>query len=39
MDTFNEWAVENDLQIITTVVSTGDECTVVIEDGCIVEKE
>ncbi|MCP4569580.1 MAG: chromosome segregation protein SMC [FCB group bacterium] len=34
---FNEWAVENDVQVITTRVSTGDECTVVIEDGEITE--
>ncbi len=35
MKDFDKWAKVNNLQIITTRVSTGDECTIVIEDGCI----
>lgn len=29
----HNWAVKEDLQIIATRVSTGDECTVILEDG------
>lgn len=34
---FGQWAVENDIQIIGTRVSTGDECQIIIEDGEIAE--
>ena len=30
---FGEWAVEQGVQVIATRVSTGGECTIVIEDG------
>ncbi|MBR3925101.1 MAG: chromosome segregation protein SMC, partial [Kiritimatiellae bacterium] len=30
---FDKWLTEKDLQCIATRVSTGDECTIVIEDG------
>ena len=30
---FDMWARENELQIIATRVSTGDECSVIIEEG------
>ena len=30
---FGAWAESQDLQIIGTRVSTGDECSIVIEDG------
>ena len=34
---FGAWAAERGLQVIGTRVSTGGECTVVIEDGEVVE--
>lgn len=40
MDTLNEfgaWLKEHDLQVIATRVSTGGECSILIEDGCSVE--
>lgn len=40
MDTLNEfgeWLKEHDLQVIATRVSTGDECSILIEDGYSVE--
>ena len=33
LDTFGEWLKANDLQAIATRVSTGDECSIIIEDG------
>ncbi len=36
---FSEWAKERDLQIIGTRVSTGDECSVVLEEGHIKEQK
>lgn len=33
---FGAWAEENGLQIIATRVSTGDECSIIIEDGSVV---
>lgn len=34
---FGEWAERKELQIIATRVSTGSECTIVIEDGEVAE--
>lgn len=34
---FGKWAEQKDLQIICTRVSLGDECTLIIEDGEVVE--
>ena len=42
MDTLREfgtWAAERGLQVIGTRVSTGSECTVIIEDGEVAEPE
>jgi hypothetical protein len=36
---FGEWLEKEGLQAIATRVSTGDECSVIIEDGYIVEQE
>ena len=36
MDTLNEfgvWLQQENLQVIATRVSTGDECSIIIEDG------
>ena len=30
---FNEWLKNEGLQVIATRVSTGDECSIIIEDG------
>ena len=35
---FGEWLENENLQVIATRVSTGDECSVIIEDGYIVEE-
>lgn len=32
---FGEWLENEDLQVIATRVSVGDECSIIIEDGCI----
>ena len=32
---FGEWLQEEGLQVIATRVSTGDECSVIIEDGMV----
>lgn len=34
---FGAWAAERGLQVIGTRVSTGDECSIIIEDGEVVE--
>jgi len=39
LDAFNEWLVEHDRQVIATRVSTGDECSLIIEDGYIEGQE
>ena len=36
---FGEWLEEEGLQAIATRVSTGDECSVIIEDGYVVGEE
>lgn len=36
MQTFGRWLEEQNLQAIATRVSTGSECTIIIEDGCVV---
>lgn len=33
---FDAWARENDMQIIGTRVSTGSECSIIIEDGYVI---
>lgn len=33
LDEFGRWLRQEDLQVIATRVSTGDECTIIIEDG------
>ena len=37
MHEFGDWAKEHGLQIIATRVSTGDECSLVIEDGQVMK--
>lgn len=37
LEEFGQWLESQDLQAIGTRVSTGDECTVIIEDGVIAE--
>ena len=39
MKEFGKWLQDNDLQAIATRVSTGDECSIFIEDGYSVDKE
>ena len=34
---FGDWAEENGLQVITTRVSIGEECSIIIEDGIVVK--
>lgn len=36
---FSAWAAENDMQVIGTRVSTGSECSIIIEDGTAVKPE
>jgi hypothetical protein len=36
---FGQWLEAEGLQAIATRVSTGDECSVIIEDGCVAGKE
>ena len=36
---FGLWAQEQDLQVIATRVSNGDECSIIIEDGFVKEPE
>lgn len=38
MKAFGKWATDHDLQIIATRVSTGGECTIIIEDGEVVSE-
>ncbi len=35
---FGKWLESEDLQVIATRVSTGDECSIIIEDGMVVDK-
>ena len=39
LDRFGKWAGEHGLQIIATRVSTGDECSIIIEDGEVVSEK
>lgn len=39
MNEFGKWLQDNDLQAIATRVSTGDECSIFIEDGYSVDKD
>ena len=39
LEKFGAWLEEHDLQAITTRVSTGDECSIIIEDGCVQGEE
>ncbi|MGX8719846.1 MAG: AAA family ATPase [Eubacteriales bacterium] len=36
---FGAWLEEEGLQVIATRVSTGDECSIIIEDGTVAEKQ
>lgn len=36
LDTFGAWLADHHLQAIATRVSTGEECTLIIEDGAVV---
>lgn len=39
MNEFGKWLEEQGLQAIATRVSTGDECSIIIEDGCVKGQE
>ena len=39
LDEFDEWLKRENLQVIATRVSTGDECAIVIEDGKVAVRE
>lgn len=39
LDKFEEWVIANDKQVIATRVSTGDECSFIIEDGFVKGQE
>lgn len=39
LDTFDAWLIKQDRQVITTRVSSGSECSFVIEDGYVVGQE
>lgn len=39
LDEFGKWAEQEGLQIIGTRVSTGDECSIIIEDGMVKGQE
>jgi hypothetical protein len=38
LEQFGKWLEEQSLQVIATRVSTGDECSIIIEDGMSIEK-
>lgn len=39
LENFNKWLVQEGLQVLATRVSTGEECSIIIEDGYVVEQE
>ncbi|MDU7244958.1 MAG: AAA family ATPase [Clostridiales bacterium] len=39
LEKFGEWLEQEGLQVIATRVSTGEECTIIIEDGYIIEQQ
>jgi len=39
LDSFSEWLKKENLQVIATRVSTGEECSIIIEDGQVLETE
>lgn len=39
LEKFGEWLEKEGLQVIATRVSTGEECTIIIEDGYIIEQQ
>ncbi|SDD05488.1 AAA family ATPase [Peptococcus niger] len=39
LEKFGEWLEQESLQVIATRVSTGEECTIIIEDGYILEQQ
>lgn len=39
LNEFETWCEANNLQVIATRVSTGDECSIIIEDGYVVGQE
>lgn len=38
LNEFGEWLSEKGLQVIATRVSTGEECSIIIEDGYVKEE-
>ena len=38
LNEFGQWLEQEGLQAIATRVSTGDECSIIIEDGTVVEQ-
>lgn len=39
LNEFNKWLVQEGLQVIATRVSTGEECSIIIEDGYAIEQQ
>lgn len=39
LNEFNKWLVQEELQVIATRVSTGEECSIIIEDGYAIEQQ
>ncbi|MFR1053247.1 MAG: hypothetical protein ACLSFB_01730 [[Clostridium] scindens] len=39
LNEFGQWLEQEGLQAIATRVSTGDECSIIIEDGYVKEQE
>ena len=39
LNEFNDWLEKEGLQVICTRVSTGDECSIIIEDGYVKGEE
>jgi predicted ATP-dependent endonuclease of OLD family len=39
LNEFGQWLEQEGLQVIATRVSTGDECSIIIQDGCVVGAE
>ncbi|WP_440896264.1 AAA family ATPase [Amphibacillus sp. Q70] len=39
LEEFGQWLVQEDLQAIATRVSSGDECSIIIEDGYVVGQD
>lgn len=39
LESFNKWLQQEGLQVIATRVSTGEECSIIIEDGYVIGQE